>query len=145
MARPIGANVRALTLVIALAFLATSVGVSYWSLVASADLNADAFNPRLLATLLDRPRGRILAADGTPLAQSERLADGTYRRRYADRSLAQTVGYASWKYGASGLEAAYAESLIGRDAADPIGQWRARCTARTTLVRMLPGSGCSLR
>lgn len=126
MARPIGANIRALTLVIALAFLATSVGVSYWSIVASADLNGDAFNPRLLATLLDRPRGRILAADGSALAQSERLADGAYRRRYADRSLAQTVGYASWKYGATGLEAAYAESLIGRDAADPVGQWRAR-------------------
>jgi peptidoglycan glycosyltransferase len=126
MIRPIGANIRALTLVIALAFLATSIGVSYWSLVASAELSGDAFNPRLLATLLDRPRGAILAADGTPLARSERLADGTYRRRYADRSLAQVVGYASFKYGAARLEAAYAESLIGRDAADPIGQWRAR-------------------
>ncbi|MBI2324960.1 MAG: penicillin-binding protein 2 [Chloroflexi bacterium] len=126
MIRPIGANIRALTLVIALAFLATSVGVSYWTLVASAELSGDAFNPRLLATLLDRPRGRIVAADGTELAQSARLADGAFRRRYADRSLAQVVGYASYKYGAAGLEAAYAESLIGRDAADPIGQWRAR-------------------
>ena len=126
MIAPIGANIRALTLVIALAFLATSVGVSYWTLVASADLNGDAFNPRLLATLLDRPRGKILAADGTELARSERLPDGTYRRRYADRSLAHVVGYASFKYGASGLEGAYGESLVGRDAADPIGQWRSR-------------------
>jgi len=123
---PIGGNVRALTLLIALAFLATSIGVGYWSLVASADLSGDAFNPRLLATLQDRPRGRILAADGTALAESVRQADGSLRRRYADRSLAQVVGYASFKYGAAGLEAAYAESLIGRDAADPIGQWRAR-------------------
>ena len=126
MIRPIGANIRALTLLIALAFLLTSLGVGYWTLVASADLSGDAFNPRLLATLLDRPRGRILAADGTELAQSIRLADGAFRRRYADRSLAQVIGYASYKYGAAGLEAAYAESLIGRDAADPLGQWRAR-------------------
>ncbi len=126
MIRPIGANIRALTLVIALAFLATSVGVGYWTLVASAELSADAFNPRLLVTLVDRPRGRIVAADGTDLAQSARLADGAFRRRYADRSLAQVVGYASYKYGTAGLEAAYAESLLGRDAADPLGQWRAR-------------------
>jgi len=126
MIRPIGANIRALTLVIAIAFLATSVGVSYWTLVASADLSSDAFNPRLLATLLDRPRGRFIAADGTELASSVRLADGSLRRRYADRSLAQVIAYASSKYGAAGLEAAYAESLIGRDVADPIGQWRAR-------------------
>lgn len=126
MIAPISGNIRALTLVIALAFLATSVGVSYWSLVASAELSSDPFNPRLLASLLDRPRGRIVAADGSELAHSVRLADGAYRRRYTDRSLAQVVGFASYKYGASGVEAAYAESLIGRDPADPIGQWRAR-------------------
>lgn len=131
MIRPIGANIRGLTLLIALAFLVTSLGVGYWSLVASADLSGDAFNPRLLATLRDRPRGAILAADGTELAVSVRGQAG-YQRRYADRSLAQVVGYASFTYGASGLEAAYAESLIGRDAADPLSQWRARYLGEVT-------------
>ena len=125
MIRPIGSNIRALTLLIALAFFATSLGVGYWTLVRAADLSGDAFNPRLLATLQDRPRGRILAADGTELAVSVRTGAGL-QRRYADRSLAQVVGYASITYGAAGIEAAYAESLIGRDVADPIGQWRAR-------------------
>lgn len=125
MIRPIGANVRALTLLVALAFLLTSIGVGYWTLVASADLSADPFNPRLLATLRDRPRGRIVAADGTELAVSVRTAEG-FRRRYADVTLAQVVGYASVKFGASGIEAAYAGSLVGRDPADPVGQWRAR-------------------
>jgi peptidoglycan glycosyltransferase len=129
--RPIGANIRGLTIVIALAFFLTSLGVGYWTLVAAADLSGDPFNPRLLATLRDRPRGRIVAADGTELAASVRLPDGTYRRRYADRSLAQAVGYASFKFGASGVEAAYADSLIGRDPADPIGQWRARYLRET--------------
>lgn len=126
MIRPIGANIRALTIAIALGFFATSLGVGYWTLVRAADLSSDLFNPRLLATLRDRPRGRIVAADDTVLAQSVRAPDGTYRRRYTDRSLAQAVGYASFKYGASGVEAAYAESLIGTDPADPVGQWRAR-------------------
>ncbi len=123
--RPIGANVRAVTLIIALLFLLTSIGVGYWTLVAGAELATDPFNPRLLATLRDRPRGRIVAADGTELASSVRTPDG-YRRRYADRSLAQVIGYASFKYGATGIEAAYADSLVGRDAADPVGQWRQR-------------------
>jgi peptidoglycan glycosyltransferase len=129
--RPVGANIRALTLVVALAFLLTSIGVGYRTLVEADALSGDGFNPRLLATLTDRPRGKILAADGTPLAESVKVADRNYQRRYADRSLAQAVGYASFKYGASGIEAAYAESLIGRDAADPIGQWRARYLRET--------------
>lgn len=123
--RPVGANIRALTLMVAVAFLLTSLGVGYWSLVASAELAADPFNPRLVAALEDRPRGRIVASDGTELAISVRTGEG-FRRAYADPGLAQVVGYASLRYGASGIEAAYAESLIGRDPADPLAQWRAR-------------------
>lgn len=129
--QPIGANVRRLTLLIALAFLVTSAGVGYWSLVASAELSGDPFNPRLYATLYDRPRGRIVATDGTELAVSVQAGD-IYVRRYADPSLAHTVGYASFTYGAAGLEGAYAESLIGRDAADPVSQWRARYLGEVT-------------
>ncbi|MGH2377404.1 MAG: peptidoglycan D,D-transpeptidase FtsI family protein [Candidatus Limnocylindria bacterium] len=127
---PIGANIRRLTLLIALAFLATSVGVGYWTLDV-AGISGDPFDPRLYASLYDRPRGRILAADGTELAQSVRTGD-SFVRRYADRSLAQVVGYASFTYGASGLEGAYAESLIGRDAADPVSQFRARYLGEVT-------------
>ena len=55
MSRTIGANIRRLTFVIAIAFLMTSIGVAYWSLVAANDLNADPFNPRLIAAVRDRP------------------------------------------------------------------------------------------
>ncbi|OGN82632.1 MAG: hypothetical protein A3G84_05990 [Chloroflexi bacterium RIFCSPLOWO2_12_FULL_71_12] len=127
---PIGLNIRRLTLLIALAFLATSVGVGYWTLDV-AGLQGDPYDPRLYATLRDRPRGTILAANGTELARSERGPNG-YVRRYADRSLAQVVGHASLTYGASGIEAAYAESLIGQDAADPVSQWRARYLGEAT-------------
>ena len=121
----IPANIRRLTLVIAVAFLLTSIGVGYWTLVAADELQGDAFNPRLIAAVRDRPRGRIVDASGGELAVSVRAGDA-YRRRYPDRSLAQVVGYASFKYGASGIEATYQASLIGQDPADPVGQWRAR-------------------
>ncbi len=125
MTRTIGANLRSLTLTIAIAFLITSFGVGYWTLVASEQLSSDPFNPRLVAALRDRPRGRIVDASGRVLAESVRTANG-YARKYTDRSLAQVVGYASFKYGTSGIEGAYADSLVGQDPADPLAAWRAR-------------------
>jgi len=123
--RSIAANIRALTLALAVLFLVTSIGVGYWTLVAGDELNGDPFNPRLVAALRDRPRGLLVDASGATLAESAQTADG-YKRVYRDRTLAHVTGYASFQYGASGAEAAYAESLIGQDPADPLSQWRAR-------------------
>ncbi|MDP9265516.1 MAG: penicillin-binding transpeptidase domain-containing protein [Chloroflexota bacterium] len=125
MRRPIAANIRALTLAVAIVFLLVSVGVGYWTLVASETLAADPFNPRLIAAQRDMPRGAIVDRTGQPLAQSVRRGDDLVRE-YRDRSLAQVVGYASFKYGATGIEQSYAESLIGQDPADPVGLLRAR-------------------
>jgi peptidoglycan glycosyltransferase len=125
MTRTIGANIRGLTMTIAIAFLATSIGVGYWTLAASDELGRDGFNPRLVAAIRDRPRGAILDATGGVLAESVKTANG-YVRRYADRSLSHVVGYASFKYGTAGVEAAYADSLVGQDPADPLATWRAR-------------------
>ena len=82
----VAANIRGLTLAIAIAFLATSVGVGYWSLVASAELSTDPFNPRLVAAVRDRPRGSILDTTGGVLADSVKTANG-YVRHYAAPSL----------------------------------------------------------
>ena len=125
MTTPIAANIRSLTLALAIAFLVTSVGVSYWTILASDQLANDPFNPRLIAASNDRPRGAILDRNGAPLATTEKGASG-FVRSYKDQSLAQVVGYASLQFGLSGVEAAYAESLIGQDPADPISIWRAR-------------------
>ncbi len=125
MTRPIAANIRALTLAVAVVFVLVSVGVGYWTLVASETLAADPFNPRLIAAQRDILRGAIVDRNGRPLAQSARRGDEVVRE-YRDRSLAQVVGYASLKYGATGIERSYAESLIGQDRADPLGLLRAR-------------------
>jgi peptidoglycan glycosyltransferase len=125
MTPPIASNIRALTFTLALAFLVTSIGAAYWTVLASDELANDPFNPRLIAATNDRPRGAIVDRSGAPLATSER-ADGGFARSYKEPSLAQVVGYASTKFGLSGVEAGYAESLIGQDAADPVAIWKAR-------------------
>ncbi len=125
MSRSIATNIRTLTLTIALAFLVTSVGVGYWTLVAGDELSRDPYNPRLVAAIRDRPRGFITDAAGATLAESAQVGN-TYKRVYRDKALAHVTGYASFQFGASGIEAAYAESLIGQDPADPLSQWRAR-------------------
>ena len=125
MTRSIAANIRGLTLSIAIAFLITSLGVGYWTLVSGEELNADPFNPRVVAAIRDRPRGFIKDAAGTTLAESAQTNDG-YKRVYKDKTLAHVTGYASFQFGASGIEAAYSESLIGQDPGDPLSQWRAR-------------------
>ncbi len=135
MTRSIAANIRGLTLAIALAFLITSLGVGYWTLVSGEELATDPFNPRLVAAIRDRPRGIITDASGTPLAQSVQT-NNTYKRVYRDKTLAHVTGYASFQFGASGIEAAYAESLIGQDPGDPLSQWRARYLRE----RVPPGS-----
>ena len=125
MTSPIGANIRSLTLTLALAFLVTSIGAAYWTVLASDQLANDPFNPRLIAATNGRARGAIVDRNGAAIATSERTDTG-FARSYKDRTLAQVVGYASGKFGLSGVEAAYAESLIGQDPADPVSIWRAR-------------------
>ena len=75
------------------------------------------YNPR--HALLDSRRGRILASDGTVLAQTT----GKRRSYPLGESLAQTIGYISARYGTSGVEDAYNRSLTAADTTgDPIAQ-----------------------
>ena len=125
MTAPIAANIRSLTLALAVAFLVASVGVGYWTILASGELSRDPFNPRLIAASRDRPRGAIVDRNGAVLVESQGTAGG-FIRSYRDLSLAQVTGYASLRFGLAGVEGAYGESLIGQDPADPVATWRAR-------------------
>lgn len=60
-------------------------------------------------------RGTILTYDNVVLAQSVEQADGTYKRVYPAGTLAaHIVGYASEKYGTSGIESSYNDTLKGQ-------------------------------
>ncbi|HEX3368808.1 MAG TPA: penicillin-binding protein 2 [Candidatus Cybelea sp.] len=98
-------------------FVVLAIRQIYIALVAAPQIAQRADNPR--HALLDAGRGRILAGDGTVLAQT---ASG--RREYPlGASLAALVGYDSTRYGASGIEAAFDRALSPPDASgDAIAQ-----------------------
>jgi peptidoglycan glycosyltransferase len=76
-------------------------------------------NPRHAAIAVGR--GSILASDGTPLAVSR----GTQRMYPQGPLLAQVVGYASARYGTTGLEDSFDKVLTAHtDAVDPLSQLR---------------------
>jgi peptidoglycan glycosyltransferase len=70
-------------------------------------------NPRQTSNDLTRPRGAIVAADGTRIAWSERTSD-LYTRFYGDAALAPIAGfYSPLLYGKSGLESNWDDALTG--------------------------------
>ena len=81
----------------------------YVQVIAGPSIAAKPYNPR--HALLSAHRGRILAGDGTVLAQTA----GNQRDYPLGASLAQTVGYVSDRYGTSGLEDAYDSALTPPD------------------------------
>src|SRR6202030_2989482 len=65
------------------------------------------------------PRGDIVTADGTVVAHSRTVSDGTvfkYLRQYPTKELfSQTVGYQSFVFGSTGVENTYNNALLGRE------------------------------
>jgi penicillin-binding protein A len=78
---------------------------SRWTIFEAGALRQNALNRRTLLQQERIRRGRVLAADRTVLARSERGREGTYRRTYpTGRLFAQTVGYSYTDLGQSGIE-----------------------------------------
>jgi peptidoglycan glycosyltransferase len=100
-------------------FVLLAARQAWVALVAGPNIVAKPYNPR--HALLDTRRGRILATDGTVLAQTV-----GHKRVYAmGESLAQTIGYVSARYGTSGIEDAYDRALTPADTSgDPVAQFQ---------------------
>jgi peptidoglycan glycosyltransferase len=109
-----------LAAVFTLLFLVLGARQIWVQVVEGPRLANDPHNPR--ASLLLAYRGAIVARDGTVLAKSS-----AHGRLYPlGASLAQTLGYASQRYGTAGLEATFDRDLRGSAKAnDPVAQWRA--------------------
>ncbi len=101
-------SVLATVLLLALAAIAVqSVNIQFFK---AAALDASPTNPRNISASVTAPRGEIVAADGTILAQSRPLpgAPSVYHRIYPLGALtAGLVGFASPSYGTWALEAEY--------------------------------------
>lgn len=109
------ATVSRLRAVFAILFAMLVLRQAYVQVIARPQIAANPYNPR--HALLRAHRGRILASDGTVLAQST----GDRRAYPLDGSLAQTVGYVSQRYGTSGLEDAYDRALTPADTTGDFG------------------------
>jgi penicillin-binding protein A len=100
-----------------LLFAVLALRATWLMLVSGPTIAAKPYNPR--HALLDSRRGRILATDGTVLAQTR----GNRRVYPFGAALAQTVGYVSARYGTSGIEEAYDRALTPADTTgDPSAQ-----------------------
>ncbi len=101
-----------------LLFVILALRAAWVMLVEGPQIAAKPYNPR--HALLDARRGRILATDGTVLAQTQ----GNRRVYPFGNALAQTVGYVSARYGTSGIEDAYDRALTPPDTTgDPVAQF----------------------
>ena len=98
-------------LIVALILLSATCG--YWAVLRAQALRTRDDNPRRVIYEQQIVRGRILDRSGTVLADVEKLADGSVKRRYPVPQAAPAVGYASLRYGVSGIEAAFDAHLRG--------------------------------
>jgi penicillin-binding protein A len=101
--------------VFAFAFALLALGLGYWQVWRAEGLENRGDNPRVAEAARRFDRGWIISADGVVLAETN-LEQA--RRVYALPSLAQTVGYASTRFGDTGLELAYNETLNGEEGGD---------------------------
>lgn len=82
--------------------------------VQAPEYQSHAGNNHTIAKQAAIKRGSISTQDGTVLAESVEDESGYYTRQYPAGNLAsQVVGYYSSKYGSSGIEASYNDTLTG--------------------------------
>jgi len=110
--RRVGIGIVALVLILV-------AQLTYLTIVDANNLKHNPHNVRALLSNANRPRGDIVTADGTIVAQSRTVSDGTvfkYLREYPTKELfAQTVGYQSFVFGSTGVENTYNNALLGRE------------------------------
>ncbi|PWJ55744.1 cell elongation-specific peptidoglycan D,D-transpeptidase [Quadrisphaera granulorum] len=109
------APLRRLAMIVTAMFTALMVAATWVQFVDAGRLRDDPRNSRTLYEKLGRERGAITTADGTVIAQSEKVDDRyQYQRKYPKGDLYSAVtGTFSVTTGASGLEAAEDKYLSG--------------------------------
>lgn len=101
-----------LLVAILIGFGLVALALGYWSVVRSTALADRVDNPRLFEAELRVQRGRILDRLNNVLAENTGPAD-EQARSYPVAEAGPAVGHYSFRYGASGIEAAYDAVLSG--------------------------------
>ncbi|MFI5261857.1 MAG: penicillin-binding transpeptidase domain-containing protein, partial [Candidatus Limnocylindrales bacterium] len=111
-------GIARMALVVIACYGLVALGVGYWQGLRAQALTDDPGNP-LIASLRAGPRGEILDARGTVLAQDATVG-GVRVRRYPQPAAEPAVGYWSPSLGAAGLELSYDHELAGLTGASPV-------------------------
>ncbi len=100
-------------------FVGLIAQLTYLQMVRADSLKNDPNNVRVFLRDYSRPRGLILTADGTILAESQKTNDDLKQIRvYPPETaalFAHVVGYQAVNLGNTGVEAEYNDQLVGRD------------------------------
>jgi penicillin-binding protein A len=115
----IATNVRRLGLYLMLSFAIVSLSVVWWQVLEAPNLAVRADNPEVIAARRTLPRGSIFDSEGRLLASSE-VSGGLSRRTYHDSAFTHVIGYASLRFGSTGIERAYEDLLVGQTDPNPI-------------------------
>jgi peptidoglycan glycosyltransferase len=132
----IAANVRRLAVYLLISFAIVSLGLSWWQVVDAQTLAARQDNPQVIAARRSALRGSIFDARGELLASS-RVVDGISRRTYVDPAFTHVIGYASLRFGTTGVERAWDDILTGRSDPNPLNELVNDILARQTPPRDL--------
>ena len=112
-------GVRRVALGMAFSFFILSLGLVYWQVVQADTLLENTANRRLILMESRVTRGGIFDRNGEIIAQTQ-TSKGKKVRVYPSRDLFEpTLGYATVKLGASGLEGSSADWLLGIKNATP--------------------------
>ncbi len=112
----VGDNIRKLTRLFIVLFIALSVGLVYWQVVMAQQVTSNIHNSRHCLPDSAPVRGRIFDRNGVLLAESVPSPSGCgYIRRYFEPSLAGLIGYyAGPQFASTGIEHQYDNYLSGR-------------------------------
>jgi peptidoglycan glycosyltransferase len=113
------ARIRRLAVGILVLYVALFVQMNVIQVAREEELTADARNDRQTIRDFNRPRGPIVTADGTVVAQSVPVDDPNaelkYRRDYPTGDLfANVTGYYTFNYGSTQLERTESDVLAGK-------------------------------
>ncbi|WP_172135153.1 FtsW/RodA/SpoVE family cell cycle protein [Adlercreutzia sp. ZJ473] len=112
----LGKNLTGAIIVFSVMFALLVANITMIMVVQAKDYQSMPGNGHTLARESQTERGTISTYDGVVLAQSVKGDDGSYTRLYPAGELAShVVGYASERFGTSGIEAAYNDTLKGQE------------------------------
>jgi len=115
----IAIQARRLALYLVLAFALVTAALSWWQVLDAPALAARPDNPEVIVARRSMPRGSIFDVRGEVLASSQ-VVDGLSRRTYPDPAFTHLIGFASLRFGTTGLERVWDDILTGQTDPNPV-------------------------